>query len=205
MLVPRGEGDIVSSEHELLGRAASQSNLVGLAQISAILTPRIELRDVAWSRTVNFVVGDSFINRLIYWNGLHYAPVWVDGLVALKVSEEDLNDPDRFNVIMDIVKKRISLRLDGSASQTQIAIRSSSVAQSELDRIAGRLRAANPFNTYTSEHLDSVDAVVPSRSTLESPGHHFSLATSTSLRSAKPGSVRPSSSPAIFAKRRNCH
>jgi hypothetical protein len=168
-LVPRAEGEQVPSEGDLLALIAQQRDLVGLGQLSAVLTPRIELRDMAWSRTVNLVVGDSFADRLIFWNGLHHTPVWVSGnITTLKVSEDDLHDVDRFNAIIDIVKNRISLPLGGSASYTQIVVRSSSVAQSELDGIAARLRARNPFNLYTSEHVISVDAVVPSESALAS-------------------------------------
>jgi hypothetical protein len=87
--------------------------------------------------------------------------------VALKVSEEDLNDPARFDALIDIIKSRI-FPLGGSASPTQIFVRSSSVTQIELDGIAARLRARNSFNAYTSEHLISVDAVVPSESALGS-------------------------------------
>jgi hypothetical protein len=165
--LPRADGELVPSESELLGRIARQRDLFGLGQLSAVLTPRIELRDMSWSRTVNLVVGDSFADRLIFWNGLHHTPVWVSGsIAALKVSEDDLNDVDRFNAIMDIVKNRIFLPLGSSASYTQIVVRSSGVAQSELDGIAERLHATNPFNVYTSEHLISVDAVVPSESAL---------------------------------------
>jgi hypothetical protein len=85
-IMPRAEGDIVSSENELIDRIASQRDLCGLAQLSASFVPRLELGDMAWSRTVNLVVGDSFADRLVFWNARHLTPVWLNGgIAALKV------------------------------------------------------------------------------------------------------------------------
>ncbi len=172
-IMRRAEGDIVSSEKELIDRIASQRDLRGLAQLSASFAPRLELGHMAWSRTVNFVVGDSFADRVIFWNALHLTPVWLNGGIAtLKVSQNDLNDVDRFNAIVNIIKNRIYFPLGGNASHAHIVVRSSSVPTSELDQIATRLRAADRSNAYTSEHLVSVDAPVPSAAALSRARQH---------------------------------
>jgi hypothetical protein len=172
-LMPRAEGDIVSSEKELIDRIASQQNLRGLAQISATFVPRLELGEMAWSRTVNFVVGDSFVDRLVFWNALHLTPAWLDGgIAALKVSKDDLNDADRFNAIVNIIKNRVYFPVGGNASHAHIVVRSASLPASELEQIALRLKAANYFNAYTSEHIASIDALVPSASALEQARQH---------------------------------
>jgi hypothetical protein len=172
-LWPRAEGDTVFSEQELLDRIASQKDLRGLAQISASLVPRLELGETAWARTVNFVVGDSFADRLIFWNALHLTPVSRSAdITALKVSKDDLNDADRFNAIVNIIKKRVYVPFSGSGSQVHIVARSASLPANELEQIVQRLRAADKFNIYTSEHIYSVDAVVPSVSALNDVREH---------------------------------
>ena len=176
---PRVDGDVVATEHELLKQLATRGDLLGVAQISPLFSTRFELRGLEWSRTFNFIVGDSFADRIIFWNGQHQTPAWLDGYVAtLKVSEDDLNDAERFNEIVCIIKNRVHFPLGGSASHTKIMVRSFGVSKSNLDNIADRLRAANSSNVYTTEHLPSVDAVVPSRSVLRAsrfldPGFPF--------------------------------
>ncbi len=175
-ILPRAEGDIVSSEKDLIERIANQRDLCGLAQLSASFAPRLELSDMAWSRTVNFVVGESFADRLLFWNAAHLTPVWLNnGITTLKVSQEDLNDADRFNAIVNIIKNRIYLPVGGNASYAHIVVRSASVPAGDLEQIAQRLKAANAFNSYTSEHIASVDAVVPSESAFEHARHHVEL------------------------------
>jgi hypothetical protein len=171
--IPHAKGEIVSSEQELIDRVATQRDLIGLAQLSACLAPSLELVDTAWSRTVNFVVGDSFADRLMFWNGLHHTPAWLSGKVAtLKVSQEDLDDADRFNAIVNIIKNRIHHPISSNASHAHIIVRSASVPANELEQIAKRLHAADKFNAYTSEHLHSVDAPVPLPSALENARYH---------------------------------
>ena len=172
-IMPRAEGEIVSSERDLIDRLATQRDLRGLAQLSACLAPRLELGDMVWSRTVNLVVGDSFADRLAFWNGLHHTPVWLNGdIAALKASLDDLNDADQFKAILNLIKNRIYLPMGGNASHVEIRVRSASVPQSELEQITKRLRAANSFNVYTPDYLPSIDAPVPSPSALKNARHH---------------------------------
>ncbi len=172
-IMPRAEGDIVSSENELIDRIAAERNLIGLAQLSASFAPRLELGEMAWSRTVNLIVGESFDDTLIFWNALHLAPVWINGGIAtLKISQDDLSDADRLNAIVKIVKNRIYLPVGGNASHLHVVVRSASLPASELEQIAQRLRAADRFNAYTHEHIASIDVLVPSESAFEHARQH---------------------------------
>lgn len=166
-LVPRAEGEIVSSEAELIERIGKQRDLRGLAQISASFTPRLELQHGVWSRTVNLVVGDTFTDRLVFWNAHQLTPAWLDGgVVSMKVAKDDLDDAARFNAIVAIVKNRVHFPIASGASHAQIVVRSASLTSSELEGIAARLHSADKSNAYTSEHIASVDAPVPSASVL---------------------------------------
>jgi hypothetical protein len=105
-ILPRAEGDVVASEKELVDRISIQRDLRGLAQLSASFAPRLEIDDMMWSRTINLVVGDTFADRLLFWNAFHFSPVWLNGAItALKISRNDLCDPDRFTAIVNIIKK----------------------------------------------------------------------------------------------------
>ncbi len=76
---PRVDGDVVATEHELLKQLATRGDLLGVAQISPLFSTRFELRGLEWSRTFNFIVGDSFADRILFWNGQHKTPAWLDG------------------------------------------------------------------------------------------------------------------------------
>ncbi len=126
-----------------------------------------------WSHTVNFVVGDSFADRILFWNARHYVPAWLDGgIVTLKATEEELADPVRFSEIVEIIRNRIYLPLGGSASHSQIILRSTSVSSDALEALRARFQAAQSFNVFTIEHLDSLDLLAPSASTLEHANRH---------------------------------
>ncbi len=171
-IMPKALGEVVATEQELIDRI-SRTGLRGLAQLSACLTPRIEFSEMSWSRTVNFVVGDSFADRIAFWNGAHHLPAWIDGnVVTLKVSQDDLNNAARFAAIAAIIKNRINVPLGGAASQSQIMVRSASHSVEELRAVAARLQAEDRFNIYAPERMDSVDAPVPTEAGLWHARHH---------------------------------
>lgn len=165
-IVPRAEGETVPTELALLERIASQRNLVGMAQLSASLAPRRELQEMTWSRTVNVIIGESFTDRIVFWNARHYVPVWLhDAIVTLRLSRADVEDPQVFQAIINIIKNRIRIPL-GQASHSHFVIRSATSSQSELEGIVERFKSANTFNAYTCETVASVDACVPRREVL---------------------------------------
>ena len=165
-IVPRAEGEIVPTETALLERMASQRNLYGLAQLSAYLVPRRQIRNGNWSRTVNIVVGDSFADRITFWNARHHLPVWLhNDIVTLKLSPGDLEDVAIFQALVKIVKKRIHVSFE-NASYSHFVIRSASLSQAELEGVTARFKTEDKFNAYTCERIDSVDACAPTSSVL---------------------------------------
>jgi hypothetical protein len=178
-LQPRAQGDLVSTEADLLGAIAERRDLVGMAQLSAIFAPRLEISGAAWSRSATIVVGDTFADRLAFWNGLCLSPVWLGGsLSTLIVSQDDLSDPARFDQIVAIARKRIHFPQSGNAAFTSFVLRSASVAADELTKISARFQASDRFNRYTSEPIGSLETLVPSadalnRARFTDPGAHF--------------------------------
>ncbi len=169
----RPDADFVSTEAELLERISNQRNLIGLAQMSASVAPRLEIDSMKWSRTVSLIIGNSFADRVIFWNVQHLMPVYLGGgITSLKASLEDVHDPERLKLIVNILKNRIYVPLGGNTSHSHVVIRSASIASEQLEDIAQQLKQLHSFNAYTSETLESVDVLVPSREALEHARRH---------------------------------
>jgi len=159
-LVPRARGEIVNSEIELLRELSKRRTLVGLALLSAWQCPRLEIRHPPWTGNVNLMVGDSFADRITFWNARSLQPVWLDGsIVTLKISPADVDQPDIFAAILEIIKNRIHVR--PGSSNNSITVRSASLALDQLGEIQNKFRASDQWNIYTFAKLDSIDACAP--------------------------------------------
>jgi hypothetical protein len=164
--VPSAEPQLVPPELDLLEQIASQRDLCGLAQISASCAPRQEILADQWSETVNVVVGDSFTDRVTFWNARHRLPVWLHtGIVTLRLSHSDVQDEAIFRAITHIIARRIHVRR-GQASNSHIVIRSASLSQPDLEQVTQRFGAMDPFNEYSFEKLESIDSCVPTEAAL---------------------------------------
>jgi hypothetical protein len=77
------EGQVfVTDELALLKKIAQSNALYGLAQLSAFSSPRLEIRKRHWSEAFTIIVGDSFDDRLTFWNSRFFAPAWLHMLPA---------------------------------------------------------------------------------------------------------------------------
>lgn len=163
-MMPRPEGTavILDTEQALIDRLAMRGSLVGLAQLSAQFAPQFELPYSTWTSTVSFIVGDTFADRLTFWNaGLHVPPWLQGGVTTLRASPKDFADDARFNSIVNILKNRVHHPVGGSASHSQIMLRSTSVSEQDLEGLAQRLRDAKTHQVYTHKVVASLDDVVP--------------------------------------------
>ena len=175
-MVPKIIKDIVSSELEMLDLIQKNRNLTGMAQLSACLTPRLQVR-TNWANQVNLVVGDSFVDRIVYWNARALQGVYLDSsIVTLKVEQSDIDDPMRFQTIIGIIKDRIYVSENGASNST-IAIRSASIDPSHLASIRDKFRAADHWNLYLSQHIESAASCVPDDIALAQAGRHVETGT----------------------------
>ncbi|WP_145984404.1 hypothetical protein [Bradyrhizobium nitroreducens] len=159
-MLPKIVDATVSSEMEMLDRIQKQRNLVGMAQLSAALTPRLQIR-TRRANQVNLVVGDSFVDRIVYWNARSLLDPHLDSsLVTLKIEQSDVDDPHRFQAIQAIIRNRVVSR--SGSSNSAIAIRSASIAADQLETILEKFRSADKWNTYIAEPIESVASCVPS-------------------------------------------
>lgn len=163
-MMPRPEAGsvVVDTENALIDRLAMRGSLFGLAQLSAKFAPQHELPHSDWSRTVAFVVGDTFADRLTFWNAGLHVPAWLQGgVTTLRATVEDFADETRFKSITEILKNRVHHPVGGSASHSQIMLRSASVPEKELMGLAERLLQAKTHQVYTHKTIGSLDEVVP--------------------------------------------
>jgi len=87
-IVPRPHGEYVTDYKAVLDRLGEQRELAGLAQLSAWMCPRLQMNDPRWTNRVNIFVGDSFVDRVTFWNARSHLDVYLDGgLVTLKMVE----------------------------------------------------------------------------------------------------------------------
>jgi hypothetical protein len=80
--VPRPQGENVADYQSMLQRLGAQRDLSGLALLSASLCPRLQMNDQRWTNRVNLIVGDSFADRLTFWN----ASVRILLFISIRVS-----------------------------------------------------------------------------------------------------------------------
>ena len=68
-----------------MGRATSMS------VASVVFAPKLNVRAGHWSTSFNLVVGNSFADRIMFWNARLLIPSWLDNdLYCLRVDEDQL-------------------------------------------------------------------------------------------------------------------
>ncbi|UCF53531.1 MAG: hypothetical protein JSV48_03500 [Bradyrhizobium sp.] len=171
-LVPRPPSDNVTDYQVILQRLAEQRDLSGLAQLSASMCPRLQLHDQRWANRVNIIVGDSFADRLTFWNARSHLAVYLDSsLVTLKMSKADIDDDATLAAIVAIIKNRIHVSYSGQ-SNSYITVRSASHNQQELDDIVARFHQVDSWNIYSSERIGSIDDCCPEQQALATAMDH---------------------------------
>lgn len=167
--VPRVVTETVPTELALLERIARQRNLIGLSQLSAAHCPRLEIHNPGWTGQVNVFVGDSFCDRIGFWNCRSYQPVWLDNsIVTLKLARQDIENAESFAAIVGIIKDRIHIAEGGS--NNSVVLRSASLPLAELEAVQDRFRTADKWNRYSAARIDSVDACAPDNVALRQAG-----------------------------------
>ena len=171
-LQPKPNGEAITTEKEYLALLAKQRDLVGFAQLSAWVCPRLELHNQHWGASLNLVVGTTFADRLLFWNARSHFPVWLDqGLVTLNVRLEDFQQADFFDAVAEIIKTRNHVT-SGSGSQQYVTVRSTSVSAAELDALRDRFKATKTWHIFSAEAVQNVDSIVPDERTLQHATRH---------------------------------
>ena len=143
------------------GRATS------LSLLSTLDASRLEVRDHKWSEAFNLVVGDSFDDRLLFWNARLLIPSWLDGhLSCLRISMASLDDGEFVALLVKMLNG--SNRVNGgSGGSSRLCVRSSSYSTDELGNVVGVLRAAKLWGEIQPPQHVSGGRVLPSEEALE--------------------------------------
>lgn len=79
----------------------------GISLLSCLYAPRLEIRDSRWSCAFNLVIGESFEDRLLFWNARLLIPAWLDNdLCCFRLTLEQLKDEDLVRLLVQLLNSR---------------------------------------------------------------------------------------------------
>ena len=156
---------VLSSTNELLGAMAINAQLMGVAQLSAIAAPRLEINEHVWRSSFNIVVGDTVDDRLLYWNARAHQAPWLDGSdVDLCVPRAKFDDEAFVTALRSYINRRnLNNTQNGPHRAT---LRSVSLNDVELARLSEKLGTRESFVSYNHAHVPSVNACIPTEEAL---------------------------------------
>ncbi|MBR0827072.1 hypothetical protein JQ596_16145 [Bradyrhizobium manausense] len=135
-----------------------------LSVISAQFTPRLEFHDQRWHGSLNVVLGETFYDRIVFWNSRLLTPVWLDGDVGVvRVTSEALRDDEFLRAIGNLLRHRNHY----GGGHSNITIRSTSASPEALEEARQLILSTRPWGNVGTELLDGVDSIVPTMSALE--------------------------------------
>ena len=156
----------IADRTEILNEAKHR-RVVTVARLSATNVPRLNFRDSDWSLSFNLIVGDSFLDRITYWNARSLFPRWRDEqYVDLILPEQDLVDTNLINSISEFLKQRNHVSRDQNSANTIVTIRSSSVNLEKLELLSKQLKGDGWIRFVTSK-INSVSDHIPGAQSLE--------------------------------------
>ena len=131
----------------------------GMSMLSAMFASRIEVQDQRWSTAFNLVVGDSFEDRLLFWNARLLIPSWLDGdLCCFRITVEDLKDQDFPKLLAALINRRNHVN-GGSGGQPQVRVRSATHDEDTLSVVLNQMIAEGLWNLGATEVVPGGHAI----------------------------------------------
>lgn len=142
--VPRDLDRVATEQLALAGFASRRATSLSL--LSCMYAPHAEMRDLRWSTAFNLVIGESFEDRMLFWNARLLIPAWLDNdLCCFRVTLEQLKDNEFVRVLAQLINSRNHVN-GGSGGQPQLQIRSASHSADELAEALVVLRGAKVWS-----------------------------------------------------------
>ena len=156
----RPNGETVTQEINLLEYMTRSGNIFSLAQMLAFLSPRMEIRVWPWSNSFNLIVGDSYEDRIIFWNSKFLIPAYLDkDLTSLRVPLVRFESDQFVNVLSELIKQKNKVSRNNSPNA--VTIRSYSVDENQLSLICHKFKETKNWNLFYTEKILSIDSCVP--------------------------------------------
>jgi hypothetical protein len=164
--IHKPDGEVFTEEISLLGRIAQSNDIYGMAQLSASSSPRLEIRKFRWSGAFNIIVGESFADRIIFFNSGFFTPSWLHAAICtLRVPLARFEDQDFVAGLAELLRNRNHVQ-EGSSAPI-VTLRSTSVPRESLELIREKLQAHRSANLYMVESPITVEEFVPTTEELK--------------------------------------
>lgn len=183
-------------------REFAEGRATSLSLLSGILAPKLEFPRTQWSSSFNLVIGDSFADRVLFWNARLLIPNWLDSqLCCWRTNMTELRDAEYLSTLGNLLKRRNHVNA-GSGGPSQLTIRSTSASTEELAEARERIQSTRPWGWCTTEAIVGLDSIAPPHNALERAnetsrftGEAFGRPEWTSFRwsppTARPGAIAP--------------
>ena len=163
--VPPDLNSLPSEDSALKEFAENRATSISLA--STLFASKLEIQAGRWSESFNLVVGDTFADRIMFWNARLLIPDWLDtDLCCLRVGLHQMEDPEFLAVLGELLKHRNHVRGSGD-SQSQIVVRSLSANATQLSDAYNAVLSTRPWSLVTTEQVTALDDIVPSADALK--------------------------------------
>jgi hypothetical protein len=162
--VPR-DLDRLATERMALSEFACR-RATGTSLLSSLYAPRLEIWDHRWSSSFNLVIGESFEDRLLFWNARLLIPAWLDSdLCCFRLTLDQLKDEDLVKLLAQLLNSRNHVN-SGSGGQSQLQVRSASHSADQLAEVLSMLRSAKVWSASGPAEVVSGGHVNPCQDSL---------------------------------------
>jgi hypothetical protein len=139
--------------------ATRQATSMSLA--SLVFSPKLDFGGGPWSTSFNLVVGNSFADRIMFWNARLLIPSWLDvDLYCLRVDEDQLADAELLGVLGGFLKQRNHVNA-GAGGPPQLTVRSCCLTAERLEAAKAVIESTKPWGPVTTELIPNLDVLVP--------------------------------------------
>lgn len=149
----------------------TNKRLITMSQLSSMITPRLDINNRHLSNTFNIVVGDTFIDRLVYWNARSLYPKWRDhGYVDLRIPRAYLSDSRILEALGEFIRTKNQVT-EHSNSTPYATVRSSSVPIDELNALVTALKGNSSWIVFNTKTFSTTNECLPSDEELDNAGY----------------------------------